>query len=77
MFVFMLGVTRRAAGLLHGVTDHRHDGVVRQPPLSRAVIIQNVTKPKLALLHPKSPQDPKAGEAVPKGAAMLSELVSR
>jgi hypothetical protein len=50
--------------------------VIRQPPLARAVIIQNVTKPKLALLHPKSPRNrPLAGRAC-EGGAILAELVS-
>jgi hypothetical protein len=53
VLVFVLGVAGRAAGLFDVVADHRHDGVIRQPPLASAVVIQNVTKPKLALLHPK------------------------
>ena len=72
VLVFVLGVARRAARLLHVVADHRDDGVVRHPPLARAVIVQNVTKPKLALLHPNSPKDPMAGEEVPKGGRNLS-----
>ena len=44
------------------VANHGDDGVVRHPPLARAVIIQNVTKPKLALLHQNLPKDPAGGE---------------
>ena len=62
VFVFVLGVARRAARLLHVVADHRDDGVVGQPPLARAVIVQNVTKPKLALLHQNLPRILAGGE---------------
>src|SRR3954470_14981498 len=51
---FVIGVARRAAHLLHVVTDHRHDYVVGHAPLARTIIVQNVTKPKLALLHQRS-----------------------
>jgi hypothetical protein len=62
MLVFMLGVTGRAACLFHVLFDHRHDGVVRHPPFTRAVVIENVTKPKLALLHSISPEGADGGE---------------
>src|SRR5262249_54805888 len=54
VLVFMLGVARRAPGLLHIGADHRDYGMVGDAPLARTVIIQNVTKAKLALLHPNS-----------------------
>ena len=76
VFVFVLGVSRRAARLFDVGTNHRHHGVVGQPPLSRAVIVQNVTKPRLALLHPKSPRIRRRGIAR-KADAILAELVSR
>jgi hypothetical protein len=49
--VFMVGVAGRAARLLHLVIDHRDDGVVGDTALTRAVVVQNVTEPKPALLH--------------------------
>jgi hypothetical protein len=54
VFVFVLGLARRATRLLDDIADHRHDGVVRHAPLARTIIIQNVTQPKLALLHKRS-----------------------
>ena len=50
-FVLMFGLAGRAPCLLHVGTDHRDNRMIRQPPLARTVIIQNVTKPKLALFH--------------------------
>jgi hypothetical protein len=47
----MVGIAGRAAGLLHLVIDHRDDGVVGDAALTRAVVVQNVTEPKPALLH--------------------------
>jgi hypothetical protein len=37
------------------VADHRHNGMVAQSPFARAVIIDDVTNPWLALLHEESP----------------------
>jgi hypothetical protein len=51
----MLGVARRAAGQSYVVSDHRHDRMVCEAALARAVVIENVTKPKLTLLH-ESPE---------------------
>src|SRR5690349_10614726 len=77
VLVFVLGVARGAARALHVVSDHRDDGVVRQPPLARTVIVQNVTKPKLALLHQLTPERILvAGKGIAKGEAILAELVS-
>jgi hypothetical protein len=50
----VVGVARRAAHLLHGVGDHRHDDVIGHTPFTRAIVVQDVTKPKLALLHQRS-----------------------
>ncbi len=50
----VFGIARRAPRLDDGVADHRDDGVVRHAPLARTVVVQNVTKPKLALLHQRS-----------------------
>jgi hypothetical protein len=60
----MFRFARRAARLLDGVADHRHDGVIGEPALARAVVVKNVTKPKLALLHQELPKEPrwKGGE---------------
>jgi hypothetical protein len=51
LFVLVLGLARRATRLLDVVADHRDNDVIGEPPLARAVIVQDVTKPKLALLH--------------------------
>jgi hypothetical protein len=59
MLVIVLRVARRAPGLLYVRTHHSHHRVVREPPLARTVIVQNVTKPKLALLHQKLPKEPR------------------
>jgi len=56
VFVFVIGVAGRAARLLHVLSDHRDDGVVGDTSFARTVIIENVTKPRLALLHLKSPE---------------------
>ena len=48
--VDVLGVARRAARLLHLIVNHRHDRVVGDAALTRAVVVQNVTEPKPALL---------------------------
>ena len=76
VLIFVLGVAGRAAGLLHLGADHRDNGMVRQPPLARAVVVQNVTKPKLALFHPKSPRIRWRGKEARKARAILAELVS-
>jgi hypothetical protein len=58
LFVFVISVARRAARLFHVVTDHRDDYVVCHAPLTRAIVVQNVTKPRLALLHQNSRTGP-------------------
>jgi hypothetical protein len=47
----MVGVARRASGLLHLVVNHRHDSVIGDAALTRAIVVENVTEPKPALLH--------------------------
>ena len=51
VLVFVLGVAGRTPRLLHIGADHRNDCVVRHAAFARTIIVQNVTKPKLALLH--------------------------
>jgi hypothetical protein len=51
LFVFVIGIARRAPGLLHLVINHRHDGMIGDAALTRAIVVQNVTEPKPALLH--------------------------
>jgi hypothetical protein len=51
----VLGIARRTPGLTDLVADHRHNGMVAQSPFARAVIIDDVTNPWLALLHEESP----------------------
>ena len=58
VLVLVLGVAGGAAGLKDILPNHRHNCVVGQPPLARTVVIQNVTKPKLALLHQELPKAP-------------------
>jgi hypothetical protein len=41
----MFGVTRRATRLTNFVTDHRHDRVIGETALTRAIVVQNVTEP--------------------------------
>jgi hypothetical protein len=57
VFVLVIRVARRTASLLHLVADHRDHGVVGEAPFARAIIVQNVTKPKLALLHRELPRN--------------------
>jgi hypothetical protein len=47
----VLRVARRATRLLDLLADHGDDGVVGDTALARAIVVQDVTKPKLALLH--------------------------
>ena len=49
--VVVLGIAGGTARLLDGLVDHRHDRVIRDPAFARTVVVQNVTKPRLALLH--------------------------
>jgi hypothetical protein len=66
VLVFMLGLARGAAGLLHIRTNHCHNSVVGHAAFTRTIIVQNVTKPKLALLHQTLPKEPLAGEKLRK-----------
>jgi hypothetical protein len=51
LLVFVLGVAGGASRLPNIVLDHGDDDVVGNAALARAVIVQNVTEPKPALLH--------------------------
>src|SRR5262249_53481938 len=76
VLVFVVRVARRATRLLDVLTDHRDDDVIRQATLAWTVIIQNGTRPKLALLHQELPMDPRwRGKESAKGAPILAELV--
>jgi hypothetical protein len=78
VLVFVFGVAGRAARLLHVLADHRHDCMIGEATLARTVIVQNVTKPKLALLHQKLPTDPRwRGKGLRKAKTILAELVRR
>ena len=76
VLVDVLEVARGAPRLLHLGADHGHDRVVADPPLARAVIVENVTKPKLALLHQVLPNNLLAGMEARKALQILAELVS-
>jgi len=51
VLVFVFGVAGGATRLFDVLTDEGHDGVVGHTPLARTVVVQNVSKPKLTLLH--------------------------
>src|SRR5580765_1191312 len=58
-FVFVIRVAGGATRLLDVVADHGDHHVVRHAPLARAIVVQNFTKPRLALLHQSSRTEPK------------------
>jgi hypothetical protein len=50
--------------------------VIGETSFSRTVVVQNVTKPKLALLHQETPDGSSlAGKEIAKGEDILAELV--
>jgi hypothetical protein len=49
VFVFVIAVAGRAPRLFDVLADHGYNGVIGHAPLTRTIIVQNVTKPKLAL----------------------------
>ena len=51
LLVLVLGVARGAPRLPDVVLNHRDNHMVGEAALARAVIVQNVTEPKPALLH--------------------------
>jgi hypothetical protein len=51
LLVLMIGIARRAPGLFHFIVNHRHDGVICDAALTRAIVVENVTEPEPALLH--------------------------
>jgi hypothetical protein len=53
--VGVLGVTGGTSRLLDGLFNHGHYRVIRQATLTRAVVIENVSKTQPALLHLISP----------------------
>src|SRR6185436_5222625 len=76
MLVIVFGVACGAPGLLHVGVDHGNDRVVRDPALAWTIIVQNVTKPKLALLHQKLPKEPRwRGKELRKARLILAELL--
>jgi hypothetical protein len=76
VLVLVIGVAGRTAGLLHVLPNHRHDDVIGETPLPGTVVVQNVTKPRLALLHQETPDGSSlAGKEIAKGGNILAELV--
>jgi hypothetical protein len=71
LFVDMLRVAGGTAGLFHFLADHRDDCVVGDTAFARAIIVENVTKPKLALLHRIS-RESSGGENSAKGGRILA-----
>jgi hypothetical protein len=53
----VIGVAGGASGLLHLVVNHRDDGMIGDAALARAIVVENVTEPKPALLHQKFPRN--------------------
>jgi hypothetical protein len=51
LLVFVIRVARGAARLLHLIVNHRHNRVIGDAAFTRTIVVQNVTKPKPALLH--------------------------
>jgi hypothetical protein len=76
VLVLVLGFAGCAPGLLDLRADHRHDDVIREASLARTVVIEDVTKPKLALLHQELPNGTSlAGKGIAKGVFILAELL--
>jgi hypothetical protein len=80
LFVFVVRIAGGAAGLFHLVINHRHDGVIRDAALTRAIVVENVTEPRPALLHQNSlgaasfGWDRKKGRRSPECSKTLSRL---
>jgi hypothetical protein len=68
----VFGVARRAPDLADVVTDERHNRVIAQPPLARAVVIDEITNPKLARMHAQSLENAGWDEDV-AGRSILQE----
>jgi hypothetical protein len=45
--------------VFHVVANHRDHDMIGESSLARAIVVQNVTKPRLALLHQKELPEPK------------------
>jgi hypothetical protein len=54
LLVLVFGFAGDTSGLADLLPDDRDNGVVGDSPLAGTVVVQNVTKPKLALLHQTS-----------------------
>jgi hypothetical protein len=68
VLVLMFCIAGHAAGSLHLLADHRDDGVVGKPAFPRTIVVQDVTKPKLTLLHSTGLQTSSlAGKGTAKG----------
>jgi hypothetical protein len=76
VLVLVLGFAGCAPGLFDLRADHRHDDVIREASLAGTVVIEDVTKPKLALLHQELPNGTSlAGKGIAKGVLILAELL--
>jgi len=75
VLVFVVRVAGRTSCLLHGLPNHRHDDVIGEPPFAGTIIIQNVTEPRLALLHQQNSRRIlfSGGEDCAKGSEILAE----
>lgn len=78
LLVVVLRIAGGATRQPDGVPDHHDDRVIGQSTLTRTVVIQNVTKPRLALLHLfELPMNSRWREEVrAKGEVILAELLS-
>ncbi|MEQ1871148.1 MAG: hypothetical protein ABL961_14120 [Vicinamibacterales bacterium] len=75
VLVIMFGVAGPAAGKPDVVTNHGDHSVIRETALARTVVVQNVTKPRLALLHQECSRRTQAGgEKLAKCDVILAEL---
>src|SRR6185503_18075108 len=76
VLVFVIAVARGAARLLDVCANHGDNRVVGHAPLTRTVIVQNVTKPKLALLlHQRSRENRWRGKGVRKSGGYGSTII--
>jgi hypothetical protein len=75
VLVFVVCIARGAAGLLHRVIHHRDHHVIGEPAFAGTVIVQNVTEPRLALLHQQNSRRIlfQAGEDCTKGSEILAD----
>jgi hypothetical protein len=57
VLVLVFGVAGGTPGLFDVRPDHRHHRMVGYAAFSWTIVVQNVTKPRLAMLHEESPQE--------------------